>query len=1240
MRPADKHLTPQELDLLLLNPADSRDSNAPGALPPEAQQHLNGCEYCQSVAEKCRNAEEALRNLRTWGKTSGGGKSLVPGPECPREDTWSTLAAGLMNDEEAGPFITHAATCGWCGPRLKEAMHDLAQDITAEEQEALAKLASASPRWQRNLASRLAAQVQSENAGPSTRQPDKILALRPQPAGPQPVNVRYRPYWWPSAAWAAAAVVLVAASWFIWLKTRGPDVNALFAQAYSKKRITLMRFPGVKYGPLVIERGDEGPQTPAELDTAKGFIKAELAKHPDDPVWLEARARSELLERHYQTVDRFLEPALNSRPDDPELLLDKAIALFERAEDSRSNAEQAKIDYGAAAQTLTKVLTIRPDDPVALFNRAIVHERLLLYRHAIADWEHYLTVDRDQDGPWAKEAKARLQQLKERSQNQQDSTNQVSENVDVFLTLAHDPKNISQLSSRIEDYQKVAITTWLPSAYSPNVSAAESKQTIAALQVLGALLASNHKDHWLNHLLSLHQGATSAFAAVSSLSEAYLESGKAQWESAESDAKRAVDSFKNVGNKAGELRAEAEVIFALQRSQKSDECLDEARKVEAELASLDYPWIKAQVASDYAGCSIKRGQFDEARKLAAFSIDQARIGDFPVLQMRGVANACAAEMLAGNLVTAWVQCEEGLREYWDRPGTPAVRAHEFYDHLTYMSENMQWFDEALNFAEESALTVPGKINVQVPVYQHLAKIAIKAGKPTIARAALDKASGLLASSDASQMPRTNYIYSQVMVADIEMQLGMRSEADDTLKSIAVESSESLSVTRSFYRSKGELLVLQKRNDEAEGEFLNAIRAIEKADAEEIRDPRARQAWNEENSELYRALVSLEVERGSSEKALAVWEWYRSAESSRSKIARSLDDFLSRNGAQSLAPKLGDQTVISYFLEPQRLVTWVRDENGVSLHFTPLNNTADLLKLTSSFSSMCADRDSDLVLLRTSGRQLFDTLIAPIANQLPVDRPVIIENDELMGDLPFQALVTRQGRYLSQDYTIVFSPGLLYLANLRPATRLSPVAKAVVVASTANVSDESMSLQPDEYAVPEGSEVASRFAHPIFLKRSDATREKIRSALGDQEILHFVSHGFSNMWNEGLLIYPSSSQQSNAAIWGATDFDPSLFKKSQLVVLSACSTGRSLQTRRESHGEMVRSLLRAGVPQVIASQWNIDSEATRDFVGLFYQSILSGNSAGSALRRAQVEMIQNIPTSHPYYWAAMMAFGRA
>src|ERR1041384_7390458 len=100
MRPADQHLTPQELDLLLLNPADSRDSNASGALSPEAQQHLSECAICQSSAENYRKVEEVLRSLQTRSQTSDRGKSLPHRLECPSEDTWSMLAVGMIKEKE------------------------------------------------------------------------------------------------------------------------------------------------------------------------------------------------------------------------------------------------------------------------------------------------------------------------------------------------------------------------------------------------------------------------------------------------------------------------------------------------------------------------------------------------------------------------------------------------------------------------------------------------------------------------------------------------------------------------------------------------------------------------------------------------------------------------------------------------------------------------------------------------------------------------------------------------------------------------------------------------------------------------------------------------------------------------------------------------------------------------------------------------------------------------------------
>ena len=68
MRPADMHLTPQELQLLLFGATDSETSIADSAAAQEAQQHLSGCAVCQQVAQKYTNADSLLRGLISGNK--------------------------------------------------------------------------------------------------------------------------------------------------------------------------------------------------------------------------------------------------------------------------------------------------------------------------------------------------------------------------------------------------------------------------------------------------------------------------------------------------------------------------------------------------------------------------------------------------------------------------------------------------------------------------------------------------------------------------------------------------------------------------------------------------------------------------------------------------------------------------------------------------------------------------------------------------------------------------------------------------------------------------------------------------------------------------------------------------------------------------------------------------------------------------------------------------------------------
>src|SRR5436305_13940541 len=131
MRPADEHLNPQEFEVLLFGAVDSGSSNVDSVLREQAEQHLNGCAVCRSMAERYRDAEKILETLESGHKASKN-KDQVPthGPDCPADEAWFHLAAGLVQEDEAERNVKHAVTCDRCGPLLKEAMEDLTQEMT------------------------------------------------------------------------------------------------------------------------------------------------------------------------------------------------------------------------------------------------------------------------------------------------------------------------------------------------------------------------------------------------------------------------------------------------------------------------------------------------------------------------------------------------------------------------------------------------------------------------------------------------------------------------------------------------------------------------------------------------------------------------------------------------------------------------------------------------------------------------------------------------------------------------------------------------------------------------------------------------------------------------------------------------------------------------------------------------------------------------------------------------------
>jgi CHAT domain-containing protein len=94
---------------------------------------------------------------------------------------------------------------------------------------------------------------------------------------------------------------------------------------------------------------------------------------------------------------------------------------------------------------------------------------------------------------------------------------------------------------------------------------------------------------------------------------------------------------------------------------------------------------------------------------------------------------------------------------------------------------------------------------------------------------------------------------------------------------------------------------------------------------------------------------------------------------------------------------------------------------------------------------------------------------------------------------------------------------------------------------------------------------------------------------------------------------------------------------QLVVLSACETGRGDIKLGQGVYGLRRALVVAGAETLVTSLWKVNDETTRELMESYYGNLLAGQGRAEALRTAMQALRRKHP--HPYFWAPFIAIGR-
>lgn len=1180
---------------------------------------------------------------RTDQALRGGAASPQAGDACPEPGQWALLLAGqtsLADLPEVSSLLAHAADCLPCAERLRI----LAADESPDETALLAGLATASLEGRRNLAAELAR---------TPHQPLRKSATRL--------------YLWTGAGLAASVLIAVGLSAW-WNIANNPE--RLMADAYTHSRIFDMRMTGAGFAevtPGMHLRGGSTGRESARLLEARARIEQHLEAAPEDAHWLQLEARSDILEEKFDSAVDILDRLVAAGPVTATLLLDDASAYF-----LRGAATGSENDRATALDYLRRADELAPSDTVVLFNEALVMEDRGQMMNAAETWNRYLKFERD--SRWQAEGRRRLQALEQKLNQLKSHQGRMDQHLaspQAMLALAADSSTLAAIDEELS-------TTLLPrllhtafpstvdrSRGSPCPTNCQAARTL--LYALAASLLRNHQDLWLTQLLpldppssdsSLNNPPDPRFApAVNVLALAIEAAVHGDYLNAADHAQQAVQLFHAMHNPAGEERAAIERADALQDTANYAGCYAVAHPLLG--AHPEFVWIQAQDRALDAYCDPAPGSDAENNPSFLSAESLAHDHRFALIELRVRNMRAGAAVDAGDAESAWRDYLATIREFY-AGDYPALRLSGTLSALEQVEQATPRVQLALLLQREHVAALQLTQNKQLlpAAWLNLAAVAIRAGSIDEAQQAMRAAQGELAANGGGKSVQSILAEVQTALANAFLDRNQPDRAGKLLDAAYgnMAGEHNAVYLRNYAVARGQLALEQGHPDAAEPLLRDAI-----LEQERLGGPGGAGAivQAQQNRDLYAVLAGVWLAQGrSGAQVLALWERYRLRILGIPAPAcpdKGLDCLQAR--LQSALQRPDFDHLLGQVVLPDRILLYDASPQGVRWIQVPVRRQ-DLLAAAEQLERAVNSPQTAMATVDRAARNVGDMLIIPIAPENQAVAPsgtqshpaahLFLEPDPLLGNLPWPSVATASGD-LGLQTDLEESPSLVLD---RPAQSLSAGRELVVGASLASGNNQ---LLPE--VLQEARSVAQFDRDPSLLLGDQATEPQVVARLGTASAIHFAGHAAQRDGDTRLLLAPEkndplaaatapSSARPSASTVQSPDtpwLDSRLLRKhppreARLVVFSACSSGKKGAGWDHGMDDIVDTLAALGVPDVVATRWQIDSSAAVPMMDAFYAGLAKGLTVPQSLTAARQSMVRDPRYRHPYYWAAWYASG--
>ena len=419
----------------------------------------------------------------------------------------------------------------------------------------------------------------------------------------------------------------------------------------------------------------------------------------------------------------------------------------------------------------------------------------------------------------------------------------------------------------------------------------------------------------------------------------------------------------------------------------------------------------------------------------------------------------------------------------------------------------------------------------------------------------------------------------------------------------------------------------------------------------------------------------------------------------------------------------DEAVLCYFVTDSRTGVWALDAKQTRLAVLPLGRSA-MLQETRALTrglpaiaqaiggdqmgkSPASDpkarlREAFAAFVPDEAHRLYLRLVKPVEKVLASKKWVLIAPDDVLYQLPFEALLTRahdpaEPRHVDligaglehapfwvQTQTLSYLPSVSVLRSLRTLRKPRTQGQYPLVAFADPVFDEEPLRTPtlgrsrgallDHLRnagalaqgrlarLPETAEEARRAASALggssadLYLREQATERNVKTLpLRDFRTVLFATHGLmAGEFRPGVQPCLALSFVGDPGNDGLLEMSEilALDFNADLVVLSACNTGRSAVDgdRGEGFAGLTRSFMYAGAEALTVTLWSVESSTALDLMDRYYHALRKASRALALAeaKRAMIARAARVPaeaglevsTAHPFFWAPFILVGEA